>query len=222
MTRVLVVAPHPDDETLGCGGALLRHRDRGDEVHWMIATGIHPEQGFPEARVAERAREIEQVASAYRFTSVRQLNFPTTRLDACPRGDIVGAMKDAFEAVRPELIYTPHHGDAHTDHRVVFESVAACTKWFRAPYVRRVLAYETLSETDAALPDRNPFSPTTFVDVSPWLDEKIGICSIYRSEMGAFPFPRSEQALRALAHLRGAASGFLAAEAFVSLRERIE
>lgn len=222
MSRVLVVAPHPDDETLGCGGTLLWHRDRGDELHWLIVTAIHPEQGFTEARVAEREHEIAQVTAAYRFASVHQLGFPTTRVDASPRGDLVSAMKAAFDTIRPEVVYSPYFGDAHSDHRVIFEAVAACTKWFRAPYVRRVLAYEALSETDAALPDRAPFIPTTFVNIEAWLDEKLRICSIFRSEMGAFPFPRSEQALRALAHLRGATAGFSAAEAFVLLRERVD
>ena len=119
-----------------------------------------------------------------------------------------------------ETIFVPHPADVHSDHRVVFDAVSACTKWFRYPSVKRVLAYETLSETDFGLGTNQPFRPNVFVDVEHFFIKKLQAMDIYASEVGEFPFPRSHEAIRALATLRGAASGFKAAEAFELLRER--
>jgi LmbE family N-acetylglucosaminyl deacetylase len=119
----------------------------------------------------------------------------------------------------PEEVFVPHPSDVHTDHRIVFDAVASCTKWFRYPSVKRVLAYETLSETDFGLGTNQAFRPNVFVNIEPYLAEKLQAMDIYVSELGVFPFPRSHEAIRALATLRGAASGFRAAEAFELLRE---
>jgi LmbE family N-acetylglucosaminyl deacetylase len=108
----------------------------------------------------------------------------------------------------------------HTDHRAVFDAGAACAKWFRYNSIRRVFAYETLSETEFTLDAQPPFAPNFFVDITNFLERKLEIMAVYQSEMSEFPFPRSVEAIRALASLRGASSGFRAAEAFQLLRER--
>lgn len=94
------------------------------------------------------------------------------------------------------------------------------TKWFRYPSVKRILAYETLSETDFGLGTDLGFRPNIFINIENYLEDKLRAMDIYASELGRFPFPRSDEAIRALATLRGAASGFQAAEAFELLRER--
>jgi N-acetylglucosamine malate deacetylase 1 len=222
MKRVLVVSPHPDDETLGCGGTILRHIAEGDEVHWLNITGISQEHGFSQEKILERAAEIEEVRTQYRMTSLNDLGFPTTKLDQLPLGDIIGKISDIFTAVKPEILYLPYRYDIHSDHKVVFDAVAACTKWFRYPSVKRVLAYETLSETDFQIPlNQSGFTPNVFIDIEKYIEKKIDIFMVYRSEVGEFPFPRSERAVRALATVRGAASGYKAAEGFILLRERI-
>jgi hypothetical protein len=105
---------------------------------------------------------------------------------------------------------------------VVFDACMACTKWFRYPFIRRVMSYETLSETDAALPGSgNPaFQPSVFFNIDDHLAAKLRIMSLYKSECGQYPFPRSPEAITALARLRGTQSGYQAAEAFALLRER--
>ncbi len=221
MKRVVVVAPHPDDETLGCGGTLLRHRAEGDEVHWLIVTAMSEAAGFSAARIRQREDEVAEVARRYGFAGVHPLNLEVTQLDAVPMATMVAKVGVVYSAVEPEVVYLPYRYDVHTDHAAVFDAAVACTKWFRYPFVRRVLVYETLSETDFNLnADVGGFRPNVFVDITPHLDEKIEIMRLFASEMGTFPFPRSEHALRALAHLRGAAAGYEAAEAFMLLRER--
>jgi len=220
MSIIVVVAPHPDDETLGCGGTLLHHVASGNEVHWLIATGMLCEFGFTELQVNQRQAEIKQVSEAYSFADVHQLEFPPARLDSIPRVELISAISDVMKKVMPEIVYLPYRGDVHTDHNVVFDAVVSCTKWFRYPFVRRVLCYETISETDFELnPETRGFIPNSFVDITKYIDRKIEIAEMYQTEMGEFPFPRSAEALHSLAKLRGAACGCLAAESFFLLRE---
>ena len=220
MTSVLVVAPHPDDETLGCGGALLRHASNGDVLHWLIVTDMTESAGYDGERVRKRTQEIQAVADRYGFDSIHNLTCIPARLDQVPIADLVSRIGAVFTQVRPETLYLPYRGDIHSDHRATFDAAAACTKSFRHPYVRRILVYETLSETDFALdPDRRGFVPNVFVSMSEHLDEKIAIAGLYEGEIGVPPFPRSETAIRALAVLRGAVAGCLGAEAFMLLKE---
>jgi LmbE family N-acetylglucosaminyl deacetylase len=220
MSTILAIAPHPDDETLGCGGALLRHRKDGDDIHWLIVTDMTEEAGFTADRIEAREKEITAVAEAYGFASVTRLGLPATRLDTLPLGDIIEKIAAAFEKIKPDTVYVPFPGDVHSDHRETFDAVAACCKWFRHASVRRIAAFEIPSETDFGIdPSRQPFRPNLFVDVSDWLDGKIRIMEMFDGEMGDFPFPRSEQAIRALAHHRGSQAGCAAAEAFMILKE---
>ncbi len=162
-----------------------------------------------------------RVAEVFGFDAVFELNFPTAQLDRIPMSDLVTAISGVFKSFEPNEVFVPHPADVHTDHGVVFNAVASCTKWFRYPSVQRVLAYETLSETDFGLGVAQGFRPNVFVNVEPYLEDKLRAMNIYASELGVFPFPRSNEAIRALATLRGTASGFRAAEAFELIRERL-
>lgn len=220
MNTILVVAPHPDDETLGCGGTILKHIASGDSVHWVIVTSIQTEQGFSDDRVRSRADEIERVASAYGFAGVHSLGFPTMTLDMVPKRDLISSLGTVVKSLSAQLIYVPYRNDAHSDHAAVFDATVSCTKSFRYPSVRSVRAYETLSETEFCLRSDDPgFRPNLFVDITSFLERKLEIMNVYASEMGEFPFPRSDTALRAQANLRGSQSGVWAAEAFMLLKE---
>jgi len=211
---VLVIAPHPDDETLGCGGTLLRHIAGGDSVHWLIVTAM-----TASGNSAERDAEISDVTRAFGFDGVHQTGLETTRLDALPLDQLISVIKTVIDEIDAEILYLPHAGDAHSDHRIVFEAAWAAVKVFRTPRVSRVLSYETLSETNFAAPGASqPFTPNWFEDISAYLEQKIEILQLYPGELAAPPFPRSLESVRALATLRGSESGVNAAEAFMLLR----
>lgn len=216
----LVIAPHPDDETLGCGGTLLRRRNEGSELGWLIVTGIAEQDGWSTEQVQQRDAEIAKVTELVGFRQVFNLRLPTTQLDKLPMDELINQFSAVFKAFQPEEVLLPHRSDVHSDHRLVFDAAAACTKWFRYPSVRRVLAYETISETECGLDVDRAFRPNCFIDISDYLERKLKVMAVYQSELGTFPFPRSIEAIRALATLRGATSGFMAAEAFQLLRER--
>ena len=220
MSNVTVIAPHPDDETLGCGGTILKHCADGDSVNWLIITGMTEKQGFSPQEIKQRQEEIESVAQMYRFETVHNLNLPTMRLDGIPLKDMVDAISKVFSEVKPHTVYLPNRSDAHSDHRIVFNTAWSCCKTFRFPSIRRVLMYEIPSETDyaPALPEA-VFFPNIFSDISQYLDQKIEIMREYRDEMKEHPFPRSERNIRSLATIRGATTGVEYAEAFMLLKE---
>lgn len=219
--RVVVVAPHPDDEALGCGGTLLRiAKERpGAELHWVIVTSMPESAGYSAERLAERESEIAKVAERLSCTSVHRLGFPAAGLDRVPIGDLISELGNVFRQVEPDTVFLPYRHDVHTDHRRVFDAAAACTKRFRYPSVRRVLAYETISETEFSIdPATGSFKPNLWIDISDYLDAKLELLALYGREMGAFPFPRSPEAVRALAQLRGSTASVHAAECFMLLK----
>lgn len=220
--KTLIVAPHPDDELLGCGGVLPRRHAEGGTVGWLLITAVFEKDGYDSAKVHAREREIQQVREGLGIKpeNLFSLAFSTTKLDQVPTGELVGRISEVFKQFEPEEVFVPHAHDIHSDHRIVFEAVAACSKWFRYPSIKRILAYETLSETDCILDAEAVFKLNVFFDIGMHLEKKLQLLSCYQSELGEFPFPRSETAVRALAQVRGAQSGFMAAEAFQLLRER--
>ena len=219
-SRIIVIAPHPDDETLGVGGTLLRRKAEGATIAWVIVTKISVDDGWSEQKIKQRDSEIKRVKKLYDFDKVYKLNFQTTKLDVTPMSEIVQAISNVFKSFEPQEVFVPHPADIHTDHRVVYNAVSACTKWFRYSSVKRVLAYETLSETDFGLGTDQAFRPSVFIDITDFLTKKLEAMDIYASEVGEFPFPRSHEAIRGLATVRGASSGYKSAEAFELLRER--
>lgn len=199
---------------------MLRRTAEGAAVGWLIVTGMSEEHGWPAEQVRRRDAEIAAVTELVGFTEVFNLRLPAARLDTLPMADLVQHFARVFTAFQPTEVFVPHPADVHSDHRLVFEAAAACTKWFRYPSVRRVLAYETISETDFGLAANTRFQQNSFVDITAFLERKLDVMAVYQSELGTFPFPRSREALRALAVTHGAAAGFGAAEAFQLLRER--
>ncbi len=220
---VLVVAPHPDDETLGCGGTLLRHTSNGDRVVWLIVTEMTRRNGFTEKQIVHREKEISVVSKMYPFSATARLEHNAGCLED---GDLPTLIKEIGEVIKKheiKTIYVPNRNDAHTDHRVCFDGVMACLKWFRYPTVKRAFAYETPSETEFGRQfEGSSFYPNTYVDITQWQKRKMEILEVFASELGEFPFPRSPRAVRAWDEARGASSGFLFAESFQQIMNRID
>jgi len=219
--RVMIVSTHPDDETLGCGGTLLKHRAAGDSLFWLIATQAHEPQWSAEI-IRRREREIEQVAAAYGFKHVFHLGFPTVRVDTVPLEDVIAGIRGIVRKVQPDCVYLVHGGDVHSDHRIVFEATMAVLKPFymRELGVRRVLSYETLSSTDAMPPNSaRSFVPNVFSDITAYIERKLEIMALYSTEVQSYPMPRAPESIRALARYRGATIGVEYAEAFMLIRE---
>lgn len=219
--RVLAISAHPDDETLGCGGTLLKHREDGDEVSWLIATVCHEPQWCADT-IRRKAVEVEHVAEAFGMQRTFKLGFPNARLDTIAVSDLMGPVADVIAEVRPELVYLLHGGDIHTDHAALFTATMSVLKPFYMYQrgVKRIVCYETLSSTDAAPPcGERAFVPGIYSDIGRFIDRKIEIMQLYDTEIHADPMPRGPSAIRALARVRGATISAEYAEGFVLVRE---
>lgn len=216
--KILVVSPHPDDETLGAGGLILKHKNIGDKVYWLNITDVDTEHGWDNEFVLKRKKQIEDIKNYYSFDECFNLAFPPAELDEIKRGTIISAISSVISKIEPDWIVLPNSEDAHTDHKVVFESCMACTKSFRYPFIKKILTMEIISETDFSKTGE-PFAPNYFVNITSFIDKKIEALSIYDTEMGEPPFPRNYDAIRALALLRGGMSGYKYAESFRIIKE---
>lgn len=219
--NILVIAPHPDDEVLGCGGTIAKHAQRGDEVYLCIVTKAYP----PDWSEDEIRRKKEEVLSANHTLGIHKscfLGFPTVKLDTIPQRQLNDSIAQVVREVQPEIAYIPHRGDVNKDHRFVFDAALVALRPMPGSNIKRVLCYETLSETEWAGPfTENTFHPNVYVDISETLDGKLKAMSAYRTELKEFPHPRSLKAISALARLRGSTVGVEAAEGFVLVREML-
>lgn len=223
MKRVLVISVHPDDETLGCGGTIIKHKVAGDSINWMIISGPttnHP-YGFSEELILQRKQEINMVSKLYEFESIVELGFPTQLLHEIDFRDLIIAIDKEIVSLEPEIIYLINRSDVHSDHKIAFNAIYACTKNFRKPFIERVLMYETLSETEFAPAIRNnAFVPNVFNDITPYLEKKLEVMKLFTTEVMEEPYPRALSTIKALARYRGSRIGVEYAEAFMLLFEK--
>jgi len=220
MKKILFVAPHPDDETLGCGGTILKHKSIGDKIYWLIITNIDSANGWNEKIVITRQKEIKEVSEAYGFEQTYKLDFPTTKLDTIPMSEHIDSISKIIMKIKPEIIYLPNRSDVHTDHQISFKAICSCIKNFRYPFIKKILMYESMSETEfsSALPE-NAFIPNVFIDISAYFEKKLEIMKIYKSEIMEEYLPRSLISIEALARFRGSRISVKYAEAFVLIEE---
>ena len=209
--KILVIAPHPDDESIGCGGTILKYRKLGYEVNLAIFTKM-PAGKFSKKTIEIRKREILKIKSFYNFKNFIQLDYEASNLDNLPNAKIIQSIKEILNKYEPSKVYIPSIKDIHTDHVKISRCFLSCIKIFRHKYLKEVMAYETLSETNFNFSES--FCPNYFEEITSTLNSKIKAIQIYKSEIKKHPFPRSIESIKALAVLRGSQSGYKFAEAF--------
>jgi len=217
--RILVIAPHADDEIIGAGGMMARSISQGDEVSVCIVTrGAEPlfSKDYMDTLRAE-------TLACHKMMGVKEtifLEFPSVMLEEQRRYEVNDRLQKVIESIEPDEVYIPHWGDMQKDHKIVVEAAMVGLRPKYRHKVSRIYAYETLSETGWDVPNiQNQFIPTTYVDISHYLDKKMGAMRMYASQLAEFPAARSLGAMEALARYRGATMGMRAAEAFVLVRE---
>jgi LmbE family N-acetylglucosaminyl deacetylase len=219
---VAVIAAHPDDEVLGCGGTVARMAAQGRPVHILLAADGETSRSPPGApaiesqRIVERNQGAEAACRILGCTSVELLAMPDNRMDGLELLTVVQRIEEFLRRYRPATVFTHHAGDVNIDHRIVHDAVIAACRPQPGYWVRELLFFEVPSATEWRPPVSGPqFNPNWFVDVSGQLATKVNALQAYRSELREFPHPRSIEAVQALARWRGATVGFEAAEAFV-------
>ncbi|MCD4731539.1 MAG: N-acetylglucosaminylphosphatidylinositol deacetylase, partial [Bacteroidales bacterium] len=152
--------------------------------------------------------------------SWKQLDFLTTEMDQYSISEIISSISNVIKELKPEILYFHHFADIHSDHKIAFEAIYACTKNFRYPFIKRILLFETLSETEFAPAIRNnAFVPNVFNDITPFMDKKLEIMKLFTTEQMEEPYPRSISSIKALGRYRGSTIGVEYAEAFVLIKE---
>lgn len=223
MKRVLVIAAHPDDEVLGCGGTIALHSGNGDEVTVAIlAEGLT-------SRSKQRYRELyreefkQLQAAAFKANEILGVNevklfdFPDNRMDSIDRLDIIKVIEEMINHYKPNIIYTHHIGDVNIDHRRIHEAVITAVRPIPGNHiVEELLFFETASSTEWMTPGSAPaFIPNYYVNIESTLQNKLNALKEYEIEMRDWPHARSVKALEHLAKWRGANIGVTAAEAFI-------
>jgi N-acetylglucosamine malate deacetylase 1 len=222
MTVSLVIAPHADDETLGCGATISKLSENGEIVYVAIMTNAY--FGAPELFSKEGVEKVRQEALiAHKILGVNKTFFydlPAPLLEQYPQYKIAETISAVISDLRPETIYVPHRGDLHKDHEALFNAALVATRPQNNCSVKRVLSYETLSETEWGHPFQDSmFVPNYFVTLSAYnLQKKIEAISAFTTQIKKFPHPRSIQAIESLAKIRGTTVGVCAAEAFSVIR----
>ena len=225
---VLVVAAHPDDEVLGCGGTIARHADAGDQVQVLIvaegATSRQEQRNRLDAgdELSALAQAAQQAGAILGAQGVELLDLPDNRLDSLDRLDLIKRLEECIERHQPQLVYVHHAGDVNVDHRRLHEAVVTACRPTPGQPVRRLLSFEVASSTEWQPPgSAPPFQPNWFVDISAQWPRKREALAAYASEMRPWPHARSLEALEHLASWRGAQVGVEAAEAFCLLRQLV-
>lgn len=220
-SRILVLAPHPDDEILGCGGTIAAATDAGVEVRVAVVTTGRPDD-FPAESIAQVRGEAERAHRLLGAGEPLWLGQPAARLTEVPHVDLNRAVADVVRLVEPDVLLVPFVGDLHRDHREVFESALVAARPHGPRYPATILAYETLSETNWNAPGLAPaFVPNVFVDIAATLERKLAAMALFESQRRDPPHERSLATLRALATLRGGTVHRSAAEGFMLIRQVI-
>lgn len=224
MRNILIVAPHCDDEILGCGGIMAKYIANGDKVYVAIVTNGH--LGAPELFSKEGTEKVRSEALAsHKLLGVTQtffLDFPAVRLDAIPSYQLSNEISKVIKETKTEVLYIPHRGDIHKDHRITFEASLVAARPIYNSTVKKILAYETLSETEWAAPfGDDAFIPTVFENIEGFIEKKLEAFACFATQIKEFPHSRSFKAIEVLSNMRGATVGKSNAEAFMLVREII-
>jgi LmbE family N-acetylglucosaminyl deacetylase len=221
---ILILAAHPDDEILGCGGAIAKLADQGAAIHVaFLADGVFSRDENQAARRVELDNRRAAARKACDILGVKSLffgDFPDNRMDTLALLDIVKVVESLIFEKQPEVVFAHHAGDVNIDHRLAHEAAVTACRPQRGRLVKTLLCFEVPSSTEWQLPGSGPaFVPNWFVDISDTLDRKLAALDVYAAELRAWPHPRSRQGVEHLARWRGATVGVEAAEAFILGRQ---
>lgn len=221
---VLVVAAHPDDEVLGCGGTIARLAKEGCDVYiGILGEGITSRYARREQANRSLVEDLHaRSRRAGELLGAKDLflqSLPDNRFDTVALLDIVKIIEEWIDKLQPEVIYTQHGGDLNIDHALVYRATLTATRPLAGSPVKELYAYEVPSSTEWAFSQfQPPFQPNVFVDISSTLDVKIQAMRLYDDEIRRFPHPRSPEALEAIARRWGSVAGFECVEAFEMIR----
>ena len=223
---IIIVAAHPDDEVLGCGGSIAKWTQSGDDVHVLIlaegatARDKRRDGDKRKSELTHLANSAHEAGDILGVKSVNLLNLPDNRMDSLDLLNVVKEVEQFIEKLQPKVVVTHHGGDLNVDHQIVHQAVITACRPQPGYPVKRILFFEVSSATEwQSTTAGNTFVPNWFEDISETMDMKIKALEAYKSEMRNWPHARSIKAVEHLARWRGASMGYEAVEAFMLVRE---
>jgi len=215
--KILVISPHPDDETLGAGGTIKRFSEMGKEIYILTISGHMPPLYSKESYEVTK-KESSEVFKLLGVSKYEYLDIPATKVNEMPRADINNKIFNFIKKIKPEMVFIPFP-DRHIDHRVIFDASVVACRPNRSDAPKILLAYETLSETHWNVPGIEPsFNPNFFINIDNFLDFKLKAINLYKSQINSLTQSRSAEACEALARFRGSQNGCKYAESFQVIR----
>lgn len=222
---IAVIAAHPDDEVLGCGGTVAKHVKQGDRVYSLVmaegatSRAVVRDRKQNEVELNHLEHSLREAARVLGVSAHKLLQFPDNRMDSVDLLDVVKEIEKFIAEFKPELVYTHHASDVNIDHQIVHDAVITACRSLPGASVKTILCFETPSSTEWQTADsRICFIPNWFENIIDTLALKMAALRCYQQEMRPFPHPRSFEAIEYLARWRGATVGVQAAEAFVLSR----
>jgi len=218
MKKVAVIAAHPDDEALGCGGTLVKCKQSGDEISLLFMTdGISARDNTTSQAHSLRKQGIQNALDMISPHYYQFLDFPDNQLDSIPLLEIVKKVKHFLAQTQPDIVLTHFYNDLNIDHAITCRAVLTAARPGSAPSIKQILSFEIPSSTEWAI-GQGSFRPDSYVDISAVIEDKMALVKCYETEIRPYPHPRSLENIRALAQMRGAQNALPHAEAFMTLR----
>ncbi len=215
MRSVLVIAAHPDDEVLGCGGTIARHISRGDQVHSVfMSDGVNARPHSSEINLQKRKEASKLASDSLGITSSYFLDFPDNRMDSVSMLEIVKKIEPIIDKIKPSIVYTHHHSDLNIDHQLTNSATMIACRPLPNSTVKEIYGFEVLSSTEWSNFQKETFNPKFFVDITDYMTKKINALKEYKDELRDPPHSRSIQHVEVLAKHRGYSIGVNMAEAF--------
>jgi N-acetylglucosamine malate deacetylase 1 len=229
INKVLIVAAHPDDEILGCGGTIARHIDQNDEVSVLFLTdGVSSRNASLSDKILKNEKDKRknaalEVSRYLGYSNIVFGTFPDNKCDTVPLLDIVQFIEKNIDILKPNIVYTHFCNDLNIDHRKTFEAVITAARPTNSSSIDSIYSFEVPSSTEWNFSNEvKQFSPNHFINIQRYFEKKEYALKCYEMEIRAFPFPRSFKGIDALATFRGAQSGFSKAEAFMVVRQKFK
>jgi len=222
MDNILIVAAHPDDEVLGCGGTMARHAEMGDQVYVVFMTNGVGSRDVSNKEIKSRQEAARNAANILGIFSIKFFDFPDNKMDSIPLIEIIQSIEDIVEELQPKIIYTHHIGDLNIDHQLTHKAVLTACRPIPESSVQEIYTFEVLSSTDWSFSTIDSFNPNYFIEITSYIDKRSAALEAYNIELRQAPHSRSLNHIDSIAKFRGNTVGVDMAEAFMVVRKLLK
>ncbi len=212
--NILIVAAHPDDEVLGCGGTLLKMKKKYDINVIFLTNGVSARSGVRKNEIIDRKNAAIKLFKYLKISRPKFFNFPDNKMDTVPLLNIVRKIEKFLNYSKPKIVFTHFYNCLNIDHRITYDAVMTACRPINNLSVKKILSFEIPSSTEWSMKKDKSFQPNYFIDISSCINEKLKLIKFYKKELRKYPHSRSLKSIKSLASYRGSICGVEFAEAF--------